>query len=203
MVPEASSTAELVYQVIRAAGRPVDPVTASLLYAGIHTDTRGFILAATTGAVLAVAAELVDAGARTAELGERLYRNRRAGEFHLLRLIYANTCLAAGGRIAYSTADYDEIAGCGCRAADIDEQVDIPRSLDGIMMAMLFTEGVRGRVRINLRGEGAVSVVPLASELGGGGHDQAAGAVLEGSIRQVLGRVLPLAEKYLNEQQPE
>lgn len=202
VTPEASSTAELVYGVIRAARRPLDAVTASLLYAGLHADTRAFTLPTTTGATLAVAAELVEAGARVAELGQRLYRSRPASEFDLLRVIYANTHLAAGGSIAYSTADYEEIAACGCTPADVDEQVDVPRSLKGIKMAILFTEGVRGKVRINLRGEEGVSVVSLARELGGGGHDQAAGVVLEGSIRQALDRVLPLAQKHLNRQQP-
>jgi phosphoesterase RecJ-like protein len=186
-----------VYRVIRTAGRPVDPVTASLLYAGIHTDTRGFTLPSTTVASLAVAAELVDSGARAAELGERLYRSRRASEFRLLRLFYDNTNLAVEGRVAYSTADHQEITGCGCSAADIDTQVDIPRSLEGIAMALLFTEGVPGKVRINLRGEGGLSVLALARELGGGGHDQAAGAVLDGTIPEAVARVLPLAEKHL------
>ena len=202
VTPEASSTAELAYGVIRAAGRSLDEVTASLLYAGLHADTRAFTLPTATGGTLAVAAELVEAGARIGELGQRLYRSRPAGEFDLLRVIYANTHLAAGGSIAYSTADYEEIAACGCTPADVDEQVDVPRSLKGIKMAILFTKGVRGKVRINLRGEGSVSVVPLAAELGGGGHDQAAGVVLEGSIRQALDRVLPLAQKYLDRQQP-
>ncbi|HUU82066.1 MAG TPA: DHH family phosphoesterase [Phycisphaerae bacterium] len=202
VAPEASSTAELVYRVLEAAGRPVDAVTASLLYAGIHADTRGFTLFPDKGAALAVAAELVDAGARVAEIGERLYRNKRISEFRLLRVIYANTHLAADGRIAYSTADHDEIAGCDCGPADIDEQVDVPRSLNGIGMAILFTEGIRGKIRINLRGEAGISVLALAEELGGGGHDQAAGVVLEGSIRQAVDRVLPLAEEHLRRQEP-
>ena len=40
--PRAGSTAELVYRLIRAARRPIDPLAASLLYAGIHSDTVGF-----------------------------------------------------------------------------------------------------------------------------------------------------------------
>ena len=198
VVAAASSSAELIQGAIRAAARPITPLIASLLYAGIHTDTRGFTLPGTGAAALAVAAELVNAGARLAELGERLYRSQQPGEFELLRIIYANTQVAADGRIAHSTADYDEIAGSGCTAADIDEQVDVPRSLGGIDIALLFTEGHRGRTRINLRGESGFSVLPLAGELGGGGHEQAAGAVLDCGIDQAVARVLPLAEKHLS-----
>ncbi|MHC4063420.1 MAG: DHH family phosphoesterase [Planctomycetota bacterium] len=200
VVATASSSAELIYGAIRAAERPVTPLIASLLYAGMHTDTRGFTLPGTGGAALAVAAELVSAGAQVAELGERLYRSQPRGEFELLRIIYANTRVTADGRIAYSTADYGEITGSGCNAADIDEQVGVPRSLGGIDLALLFTEGDRGKTRINLRGESGVAVVALAKELGGGGHEQAAGAVLDCGISEALDRVLPLAEEHLNRQ---
>ncbi len=199
IVPEASSSAELVYHLLRAWGRPIDPLVASLLYAGIHSDTAGFSLPNTSRSALAAAAEMVQAGANVAELGERLCRSQRLSEFKLLRTIYANTKLAAGGRIAYSTADYQEIADAGCTAADIDEQVSVPRALHGTRLAMLFTEGVRGKTRINFRGDSGVTVLELAGTFGGGGHETAAGAILPGTPGEVVARVLPEAERYLNQ----
>ena len=202
VVPTASSCAELVCQAIVAASRPVTPLIASLLYAGLHADTHGFSLPNTSKASLTVAAKLVEAGARVGELGQRLYRHQEQSEFDLLRTIYANTRRTAAGRIAYSTASHEEITACGCTAADIDEQVDVPRSLAGIQMAILFTEGRLGRTRINLRGESGVPVLALAKELGGGGHNQAAGVVLECSLREAVDRVLPAAEGYLDLRAP-
>jgi len=195
---EASSSAELVYRLLQVWGRPIDPLYASLLYAGIHTDTSGFSLPNTSESALAAAAELVERGADVAELGERLCRSQRLSEFKLLRTIYANTQLAADGRIAYSTADYREIADAGCSAADIDDQVSVPRSLHGTRLAMLFTEGVRGKTRINFRGDSGVPVLPLAKAFGGGGHHAAAGAIIAGPVPDVVAQVLPEAEDYLN-----
>jgi len=199
VVPEASSAAELVYDVIRSCGWPMTPPVASLLYAGLHADTRAFTLASTGARSMAVATALLEAGADVAEVGRRLYRSLSRGELSLLRVIYANTRLVAGARIAYSTASQEEIGACGCVAADIDEQVEVPRSVEGIAMALLFTEGNRGRTRINLRGEQGTSVLPLAEALGGGGHDQAAGVVLECGLEEALARVLPLAEQHLTD----
>ena len=198
VVGDASSSAELVYHLIKAWGQPIEPLFASLLYAGIHTDTAGFSLPNTSPSGLAAAADLVALGADAAELGERLCRSQRLSEFKLLRAIYANTQLAADGRIAYSTADHREIIETGCTAADIDDQVSVPRSLCGTQLAMLFTEGVRGKTRINFRGDSGVSVLPLAKTFGGGGHDNAAGAILDGTPREIVARVLPEAEAYLN-----
>jgi phosphoesterase RecJ-like protein len=167
------------------------------LYAGIHTDTLGFSLPTTTASALHTAAELVRLGANVAELGERLVRSHRKGEFELLKIVYANTKLAAGGRLAYSSASYEEIHGAGCTAADIDDQINVPRSLEGVELAMLFSEGNRGKTRINFRGSGKVTVVELAEEFKGGGHIQAAGAVLDCGLQEAIERVVPRAVEHL------
>ena len=194
----AGSASELVYRLIRAADRPLTPLVASLLYAGIHSDTVGFSLATTTASALHAAAELVAAGARVAEIGEHLTRSQSKSEFDLNRVIHDNTRIVADGRIAYSTATYDEITGAGCTQADIDDQVGIPRCVRGIRLAILFTEGRPKRTRLNLRGEGGLDVLDLAAKFGGGGHSEAAGAILDANIAESVERVVPLAIEHID-----
>lgn len=193
----AGSTCELVYYLLRAADRAVAPRTASLLYAGIQTDTIGFSLGTTSAFSLAAAADLVACGADVAELGERLCRSQHKSEFDLLRIVYANTRLRANGQLAYSSAGYEEIRGAGCSAADIDDQINVPRSLAGVRLAMLFTEGIRGKTRINFRGSGDVTVADLAADFDGGGHRQAAGAVLDCGLEEAIQKVVPRAVEHL------
>ncbi len=195
---EAGSACELVYRVIRAANHDISPIVASLLYAGIHSDTLGFSLPTTTASALEAAADLVACGARVSEIGEHLCRSQSESEFNLNRVIYANTKLIADGQLAYSTASYDEITSSGCVAADIDDQVGIPLSLDGIDMAILFTEGSPGYTRLNLRGEKGLNVLEIAGAFGGGGHLNAAGAILNCGIPEAVERVLPVALERLD-----
>lgn len=197
VVPDASSTCELVHRLIVGLRAPISPAVASLLYAGIHTDTMGFSLPNTTVGSLEAAGALVTAGANVSDLCERLCRSQARSEFDLARLIYANTRLTPDGRIAYSTATHEEIAATGCTAADIDDQVNIPRSLRGIRMAILFTEGRPGRIRLNFRGESGTSVLALAKALGGGGHEVAAGAIIDGPMDTVVADVLARAGRSL------
>lgn len=197
IVDAASSACELVYQLLIAADRPINSITASMLYAGIQTDTLGFSLDSASPTALRAAGHLVELGARVGEIGERLGRSQSRGEFELLRVVYANTKIAADGRVAYSSASFEEISGAGCTAADIDEQINVPRSLDGVQLAMLFSEGKKGKTRINFRGSGQVTVVELAGEFGGGGHQQAAGAVLDCSLEETINKVVPRATEYI------
>ncbi|MFQ5494540.1 MAG: bifunctional oligoribonuclease/PAP phosphatase NrnA [Phycisphaerae bacterium] len=197
VVSDAGSTCELVYRLLVAADRPIDAVTASLLFAGVHTDTLGFSLPTTTAATLQAGADLVALGADVAELGRRLYRSLRLSEFNLLRIIYDNTATRLDGRIAYSGASYEEIHDAGCTAADIDDQISVVRSLEGARLAMLFTEGRQGKTRINFRGAADLAVLDLARRFNGGGHRHAAGAILDLGLREAIERVLPLAEAYV------
>jgi phosphoesterase RecJ-like protein len=198
IVGDASSTCELVCRLIEASGWSLSATCASVLYTGILGDTAGFTLQNTTAEAFHAAGTLARAGADVGRIGELMLRSQRQSDFDLLRIIYDNTRLIADGRIAYSTADYDEINGCGCHAADIDDQVSVPRSLGGIQIAVLFTEGVRGKIRMNFRGESGVAALPLAQKIGGGGHTFAAGAILEGTMDQVVQRVIGEATRYLD-----
>ncbi len=193
----ASSTCEMIHRLIAAAGWPLDATTATLLYAGIHSDTGGFSLPVHAEAFEAVAA-LVRAGADSAAVGERLWRSHRLEQFQLLRTVYHNTRLTPDGRIAYSTLTLDEISAAGCTPADIDEQVDVPRSLEGVRVAMLLTEIEPGLVRVNLRGQRGTEVLPIAIALGGGGHRFSAGVRVRATLKDALERVLATAIPQLN-----
>jgi phosphoesterase RecJ-like protein len=199
IVDRAASSCELVYALLRSANAPIDAVTADLLYAGMMTDTAGFSLPATNSYALRAAADLIDAGANVGVLGMRLNRARSIQDFRLNRIIHDNTHLAAGGRIAYSMASFEEIRDAGCRPEDIDDQVKIPRSLAGAHVAILFTEAVEGETRINFRGENGFNVLGIAEQFDGGGHELAAGARLRCSVQEAVDRVIPVAAAAVSE----
>ncbi len=194
---DASSTCELVYLLIKELGCAVTPTIATLIYAGMHSDTQGFSLSNTTTRGLQVAGELAAAGADIIGTCEKLNRSRSRGEYDLLKVIYKNTRVSEDGKLAWSTVNHAEILESGCHANDIDDQVEVVRSIEGVKVAILLTEGNREKIRMNFRGERGISVLELAKEFGGGGHKASAGAILAGSIEDVAGRVIPAAIEYV------
>ncbi|MGE3181911.1 MAG: bifunctional oligoribonuclease/PAP phosphatase NrnA [Phycisphaerae bacterium] len=192
-----SSTSEMAYELIRRLGAHITPTIATLLFAGIHSDTQGFSLSNTTQRSFEVAHDLSQAGAHIVEVCEQLERSVSPEEFALLKVVYANTQVSRDGRVSWSTATYDEIAGAGCNADSIDDQVEIPRSIAGVKIAILFTEGEPGVIRMNFRGDTGLSVLGLAQQFGGGGHHAAAGARRRGAIAQVVNEVIPATHAYL------
>jgi phosphoesterase RecJ-like protein len=197
IVGSASSTSELIYALLRALGCQITPTIATLLYAGIHTDTQGFSLSNTTATSLDVAHDLAQAGARIHEVCEQMHRSQSRPEFELLKIIYGNTRVSADGRLAWSTASYAEISGAGCDAGVIDDQVEVVRSIEGVCVAVLFTEGEPEKIRMNFRGDSGTSVLELAQQFGGGGHQASAGARLEGNLSDIVERVIPAATRFV------
>lgn len=200
IVEDASSTCELIYEVLCGLQFGIDPVVAALLYAGIYTDTGGFSLPNTTANALHIAAELTQLGVSPSEIAERVDRSVGQPQFELLKHIYHNTQTLADGAIAYSTIRHEDLVRSGCTPSDIDDQVNVPRSMAGVAIAALFTEVEPGRVRINLRGERSTEVAGLAQQFGGGGHRQAAGVIFSGSLDDAVERVISAAAEMLGNQ---
>jgi bifunctional oligoribonuclease and PAP phosphatase NrnA len=199
--PHATSTCELVARLIAELGWPFSTATASLLYAGIHGDTAGFSLPSTSADSLRVAADMVQAGADVGHIGEQLCRSQNRSDFEMLRRVYDHTKVVVNGQIAYSFLSHEDIAGAGCKADDIDDQVSIPRALKGVRIALLFSEGEPGVIRVNLRGEGRVTVVEIAKKFGGGGHAQAAGIrfpdkTMDEAIQEVIAAATERLREY-------
>lgn len=196
--PHASSTCEMIAVLLASMKWRPSSAVASLLYAGLHGDTAGFSLPSTSADALHVAADLVRAGADVSHIGEQLCRSQGQHDFELLRRVYDHTRVVAGGRIAYSHISYQDISESGCKADDIDDQVSIPRALKGVAIAMLFSEGESGVIRINLRGEGKITVLELAQKFGGGGHSQSAGVRVKNKpMQQVIDETVAAAQDYL------
>lgn len=199
--PQATSTSELIARLIGDLGWRTSPNVASLLYAGIHGDTAGFSLPTTSARALHIAGDLVFAGADVSHIGEQLCRSQRKPDFELLRRVYDHATVTDDGRVAYSFVTYEDITGSKCTAEDIDDQVSIPQAVKDVRIAMLFSEGEPGLIRVNFRGEGRTTVVEIAQRFGGGGHTHAAGARIRGkSMEATIREVVAAAEAHLDSQ---
>ena len=197
----AGSCSQLIYKLMCEMDVKLSDAQATLLYSGVHGDTRGFSLATVNELTLDIAARLAGRGAKIGEICQSLHRSQDLSEFKLIQTVYANTKISDCGRIAWSSVSQDEFNATGSHPNDIDEQVNIPRSIEGVKIAFLLSESKRGVVRINFRAEDDITILPLAKHFGGGGHSQAAGATCNGSIEEVAEKVIKAA--VLNLDQPE
>jgi phosphoesterase RecJ-like protein len=180
VVPEASCTAEIVWDLMR--GLEVEPTLpiAEALYVGLVTDTGKFMYENTGTRAHVMAAELIDAGVAVHEIYHRLYEGIPYGKLELLARGLAHVKRYDGGALTLthlSAADYLET---GAEENYSEGVVDHLRSVEGTAVAGLVRdllgEGQEGRRKVSLRAtDGRVDVSRIARAQGGGGHRQAAG----------------------------
>lgn len=200
--PEATSTTQMIFLILKSLGVSLTAEQAGLLYAGLHGDSCGFSLRGTSVAALNVAAELAALGPDIGAICQKMHRSMPVNEFKLMQLVYANTQISSSGLIAWSTISGADLAHAGCGPDDIDEQVSVPRSIDGVKIAILFSERKPGLVRMNIRSEDGLNILPLAKGLGGGGHAHATGVIMEGELNHTVDLVVARAERFLAQSPP-
>ena len=83
---------------------------------------------------------------------------------------------------------------------DLEGMVDIPRSVDGTRVGVLFRLASTGEIKLSFRSNGPVDVNALARKFGGGGHVKASGAMVAGPLDRAIEEVLEVTRKAVRRQ---
>jgi phosphoesterase RecJ-like protein len=189
--PEASSTGEIVYDLIREAGGEITPEIAESLYVALMTDTGSFRYSNTDSHAHRMAADLLAHGLDPQKIHAQVHSHASPGRLRFFGEVLSGLEVIADGRVVVMEAAPDHFRRHGLIGADTEGLVDIPRSIAGVDVVVLFSEVERGRVKVSLRSNGRVAIDRVVSQLGGGGHAHAAGAMLRMSRAEARERILP------------
>src|SRR5262245_28944508 len=190
IVADASSTAEIVRDLLWELGVQPTPDIAEALYVGLVTDTGRFQYSNTTPKSFRLAAELVEAGADVHGIFRSVYETVQFAKLKLLARALDRAQLFEGGRLLIShlvRSDFEEV---GAEEPYSEGIIDYLRQAEGAQMVALIREppsdsGGPTR-RISLRSsQDEVDVSAVAGKAGGGGHRQAAGFSSEDSIEAI------------------
>jgi bifunctional oligoribonuclease and PAP phosphatase NrnA len=191
VVPEASCTAEVVWDLMKALGvRPTLPV-AEALYVGLVTDTGKFMYENTGTRAHVMAAELIATGVDVHEIYKRLYEGIPYGKLELLARGLSNIERYDDGRLTLSHLSADDFRQAGAEENYSEGVIDHLRSVEGTAVAALVRDrlgrGTAGLRKVSLRAsDDRVDVSRIARAQGGGGHRQAAGFSTEMSWDQLV-----------------
>lgn len=181
--PAADATAVLVADLLDALEVSIDAELASLLYAGLATDTGGFRRACAASHRLA--ARFVEAGAEPAELLRRISDDHPFAWISRLSRVLDRAELdptAAGGRgLVVTGVTLEDVAGL--QPEESDSVIDILRTSHEAQAAAVLKQTGPQSWQVSLRSRGDVVVGDAAVALGGGGHPQAAGYLWRGDYR--------------------
>lgn len=187
---KASSTGELICRLASHMGCAMNREMAACLYTAILTDTGGFRYGNTRQGSLLAAADLVAAGADPQWISENVYEANPPAKIRLLAAVLPTLSLDRGGRVGSLTVTQQAIAAAGALPDHTEGFVDLPRTIRGVEISILYAELSSGRFKVSLRSKGNVDVERVARAFGGGGHINAAGCRMDGEIADIRRRVL-------------
>ena len=186
----ASAAALIVYDWARAMDWPLDRAARRAVFVGIATDTGWFAFGNTEARTLEAAAALVRSGIEPHELYLRVYQSERAPKVRLLGAALGTLELFDGGRVASMHLTQVEFERCGARPADTEGAINEPLRIGSVEVSVLFVEAGDGLIRTSFRSKCDTDVAAIAASFGGGGHVNASGARVPGTLAEVKNRVL-------------
>jgi bifunctional oligoribonuclease and PAP phosphatase NrnA len=179
IVPDASSTGEILRDLLRLIQVELSPEIAEALYIALVTDTGRFQYTNTTPRALRLAAELVEAGANLHRVFQGVYESVEFAKLKLLARALGRAEVYEGGRLVIAYLLRDDFLEVGAVEPYSEGIIDYLRAVEGSDMAVLIREpptrgGPKHRVSLRSRGD-ELDVSAIARKAGGGGHRQAAG----------------------------
>lgn len=195
---DASATAALIYRLLQACHYRLSLPVAKALYLGILSDTGSFRYSSANREAFQISGELVDLGVDPWEISSNLYESHDPKRMILLGLVLPTLQISSCGRYASVAMTQDILEKSGASEELADGFVNYPRAIRGVEVALFFSEIESSLFKISFRSRGRIDVGTMAHNLGGGGHHNAAGAKLEGTLTDVQTTVFQLIDELLD-----
>lgn len=194
----AEATGSLVFRMAKALDLPLDSEIAMPLYCAIATDTGWFRFPSTTAETMRTGAELIDAGAQPHVIYEKLYEQFSFGRVRLTGTALSRVTLECEGKLAYTWIMQDDFATTGAKPVETEDLVNECLRIAGTKAAFIAIEQINKNIKFSLRSRTELNVAQIAERFGGGGHKQAAGAVLSGPLAKAKNTVLDAFKSAMN-----
>lgn len=198
---KAAATTELLYKLFQDMDVPFDVEISDALMLGLITDTIGFRTPSVRPELFRAVADLLEKGAHLTDIYERVlnqhsfvgaqYWGRGLG--HLERQ----------GDMLWTELSLDDRKAIGYPSNDDADLINLLTTIESPKIVLIFVEQAGEKVKVSWRSKLGYNVAKVATSFGGGGHEQAAGAIVPGSLNEVKTKVLAATQKLLEPSQKE
>jgi phosphoesterase RecJ-like protein len=199
--PKTSSIGEMLYNLFDELGlAKINKDVALGLYVSVMTDTNSFRYARTTPLSHKIAAEMIELGVNPEEVYQNIYSSKELSHLQLLGHMLQNVKVASGGKIAWLEMGLDLRKKYQASSDDTQSFMNLLLLLKDAEVVCLFREEDDSQVKVSIKSKGQIVINRVAMELGGGGHEFAAGfrlsAPLDKTVEAVIKRIETLIDSH-------
>ena len=188
--PNASSTAEVLYELLSKAKCRFTKTLAYYLYVGIMTDTGSFRYENTSSRTHAIAAELVKYKISPSLIYKKYYETISFKDLKEYTKVVTRFNMHFNGRVASIKLNKKVLSKFSGSFDLRDAIFKFLRSIKNVRVVVILTEVEHSKTRVNLRSTDRFNVAKLASYFQGGGHRRASGCSVAKNIPQARTIVL-------------
>jgi phosphoesterase RecJ-like protein len=193
----ACAVGALIYDVAVASGVPLSKAIADCLYTAVLTDTGSFNFPSTTASTFALAQHLVQSGASPSKIAQAVFFSNPPAKSRIIGLVLSR--MEIQGNVAWSYLTLDDLKKSGAVVEDSEGTVNQLISIAGVQAAALMREIQAGaEFRLSLRSKGDIDVSRVAEGFGGGGHRNASGCTLRGTLAEASASILTALHQAAN-----
>lgn len=182
---KASSTGEIVFQLLQGMNIEMDSEIVEALYVAIATDTGNFQYTNTTKNTHLIVAELFDIGINLEKISVELYQNIRVEQLNMTHEVLGTIEMFCHGMANIAIATQQMLRESGATMDETEGTIEMLRSIRGIEISCFLKEISENQVKVSFRSKSYGNVAEIAQKFHGGGHKKAAGCTLYKTILEV------------------
>lgn len=196
VVPEATSTGEVLFNVLEELEAKFTRDMATGIYTAISTDTGSFQYDSVNGETHRIVAKLYDYGCDHNIVVQSVYQSRSREKLALMTRVLSRIEFLTDGKVAMVACLLEDLNETGASSEDTEGIVEQVRNIEGVEMAVFLKEKEE-EVKLSFRSKSYIDCTQFAGEFGGGGHIRASGASSAMSLDDVANKVKELVDEKI------
>lgn len=194
---DRAAASEMVFEVINELGVEIDKFMATCIYIGVSTDTGCFRYPNTTSDTLRIAADMMDKGIDAQNINKQMFETKTKSFVMLEKLANDTLELHFDEKCALYTITRKMFEESGALESECHPITAASRQIEGVLVGAVIKEQKDGGFNISVRTNGNLNASGICSELGGGGHKNAAGCEYCGTLSETKAALLKAISKAL------
>lgn len=187
--PTAAANCEIIYRLLKEINVTPDSETASALYTGIATDTGCFEYSNTTADSHFIASKLIELGAESNKINEKLFTVKSQKKLSVEKLLYENLEYFFEGKCAITHITLSEMDRLKVNDNEIDGIASLPIKIEGVQIGITLREKKDNCYKVSVRTSSDINANDFCAYFGGGGHAKAGGFSISGNLFDIKNQI--------------
>lgn len=187
--PDAPACAQIMLMILDHFNIEITKEIGTCILTGIITDTGGFKYQGVTAETFEFVAWLLNKGVNVSKIYRQVLQMKTKPNFELNRIATNRLEFLEDGKVAYTYITEEDVEKVNAQSGDHEGIVEIGRDVEGVEVSVFVRQTEKG-CKVSLRSNEYVNVSDVCLMFGGGGHQRAAGAMIQGTIEQVKEKLL-------------